>query len=539
MNPTRNKLTRDSLGLAFTQYAVRAMSMARSFVAAKLLDPMSFGAWNALQLMMDYGMLAPLGTQQGLDQLVPARLVEGDAERTLRLKRAALFNVISLTVLFAALGLAWASVGSSRMRDNWHLSGLGLAFACVMFVNLSNVGTSILRSHGDIGGLTRWFVIQGLIGSGLGLGLMVWFGRWGLLYGWLAGCFVAWAFVLYRGRKVIPLTPSPAVDSLDLIQVGIPLYVFSASGIVMRNLDRIVVLRFLGTQALGYYGLSVNVLTLLMAIPDSLAYVSYPQLVRRYSEAADGPASIRDRVDRLVRVVAVGLPLAAGLCAIWARDLVHAVLPRYDACVSPLRVLAFGATGLSLSTFASIVLMTVGRRIILVPAAVFLSALSGGLQLLSLRWNGGLTGIAAAATTAYLLSGAVLLSLAAAGVGYAFGRGLGLIARCLTPTATAALLAWGLGRAFVHEPAPLTLERVGLLAVTSLAFAAGYILLAVPFARGIGVRSLVAESGLPVLSTIARALSRESPGARGPHAGGGSGGPGGSGGSAGPGPGTP
>jgi hypothetical protein len=172
-------------------------------------------------------------------------------------------------------------------------------------------------------------------------------------------------------------------------------------------------------------------------------------------------------------------------------------------------VLAFGATGLALSTFASIVLMTVGRRIILVPAAVFLTALSGALQLLSLRWNGGLTGIAAAASTAYLLSGAVLLSLAAAGVGYPFGRGLALIARCLTPTGIAALLAWGLGRWFLHAPAPLGWQRLGTLAGTSLAFTAGYLLFVVPFARGIGIRSLVAESGLPILSPIFKAFSRD------------------------------
>ena len=509
MNPTRRKLTRDSLGLALTQYLVRAVSMARSFVAAKVLDPGAFGAWNALQLMMDYGSLAPLGTQQGLDQLVPARIVEGDAERTRRLKRAALFNVVALTLLFATLALAWSAVGSSRMRANWHLYGLALAFACVMFVNLSNLGTSILRSYGDIGGMSRWFVLQGLIGSGLGLGLMVWFGRWGLLWGWIAGCLVAFVFVMIRGRKVIPLTPSPATESLDLLQVGIPLYVFSASALVMRNLDRIVVLRFLGTQALGYYGLSVNVLTLLMAVPDSLAYVSYPQLVKRFTEAAEDPAAIRGRVERLVRGVAVGVPLAAALCAIWARDLVHAVLPRYDACVSPLRVLAFGATGLALSSFASIVLMTVGRRVILVPAAVFLSALSGGLQLLSLRWNGGLTGIAAAATTAYLLSGSVLLSLAAAGVGYAFADGLALIARCLAPTGIAVLLTWGLGRWVLHEAAPLTLERFALLLGASLAMVAGYLLLVWPFARGIGFRGLVTESGLPILSPLLKAISRD------------------------------
>jgi len=498
MTPSRRKTTRDSLGLAITQYAVRAMSMARNFVAAKLLDPTSYGAWNALQLMMDYGAIAPLGTQQGLDQMVPTRIVEGDAERLARAKRAALFNVVVLTMLFSAFGLGWASVGSSRMRAFWGLGGIALALLSVLLVNVANVGTGVLRSHGDIGGFTRWFVLQGLIGSGLGLVLMVPFGRWGLLWGWLAGCSVAFLFVAWRARRHLPLVPAPSIESLDLIQVGLPLYVFTASGIVMRNIDRIVVLRFLGTQSLGYYGLSVNVLTLLMAVPDSLVYVVYPQLVRRISEAAGDPAAIRDRVERLVRGVAMGLPLVAGLCAIWSRDLVHAVLPRYDACVAPLQVLAFGATGLALSSFGSIVLMTVGRRIILVPAAVFLAALSGGLQLLSLRWHGGLTGIAAASSVAYLISGGVLLSLAAAGLGHPLGRVSEFLARTLVPTGIAALATWGA----LHLLLPVApgwpgWEELARLLLASVAFLGAYLILGSPFARGIGFRALAVEWNLP------------------------------------------
>jgi O-antigen/teichoic acid export membrane protein len=508
MPPRKHQFTRDSLGLAFTQYLVRAMSMARGFVAAKLLDPMAFGAWNALQLMMDYGSLAPLGTQQGLDQVIPARLVEGDERKVQRVKQAALFNVVALTLMFAALGLTWASVGSSRMRATWHLSGIGIALLCVMFVNVANVGTSILRSHGDMGAIARWFVIQGLLGSGLGLTLMFWFGRWGLLWGWFAGCLVALLFVIRRGRGVFPLWPAPALDSLDLLQVGIPLYVFSASTIVMRNLDRIVVLRFLGTQALGYYGLSVNVLTLLMAIPDSLAYVSYPQLVKRYSEAGEDPTAIRERVHRLVRGVAVGLPLVAGLCAVWAPELVHVLLPKYDPSVDAMRVLAFGATGIALSSFGSIVLMTVGRRIILVPAAVFLTALSGGLQLLSLRWNGGLTGVAAASATAYLLSGGVLLALAAAGLGQPFGRILALVARCLAPTLLSVLLVWGVSRWWLSHVEALSPGMLARLLLASVAFSGLYVLLALPFARGIGFLSLAVESNLPILSGLARRLTR-------------------------------
>ena len=506
MPGTPQKFTRDSLGLAFTQYLVRAVSMARGFVAARMLDPMAFGAWNALQLMMDYGSLAPLGTQQGLDQLVPARLVEGDAQRISRVKRAALFNVIALTLLFALLGLSWASVGSSRMRATWHLTGIGIALMCVMFVNVSNVGTSILRSHGDIGTLTKWFILQGLLGSGLGLTLMFFFGRWGLLWGWFTGCLVALLFVIYRGRGKFPILPAPALECFDLIQVGIPLYAFSASTIVMRNLDRIVVLRFLGTQALGYYGLSVNVLTLLMAIPDSLTYVSYPKLVKLFSQSGQDPESIRERVERMARGVSIGLPLVAGLCALWAPGAVHALLPKYDPCVGAMRVLGFGATGIALSSFASIVLMTVGRRIILVPAAVFLTALSGGLQLLSLRWNGGLTGIAAASATAYLLSGGVLLSLAAAGLAQPFQRIATLVMRCLVPTAVAVLLVWGVDVILLSPVGPLSLESAARLLVGSVAFGGLYVLLTMPFSRGVGFRSLAIESNLPVISGLARRL---------------------------------
>lgn len=506
MTPGAKRLTRDSLGLAFTQYLVRAISMVRGFLAAKVLDPMSFGAWNAIQLMMDYGALAPLGTQQGLDQMVPARIVEGDAERLARVKRAALFNVVALTVGFAIAGLAWASIGSSRMRSNWNLTGIAVALLCVLFINLANVGTSILRSHGDIGGLTKWSILQGLIGSGLGLALMFLFGRWGLLWGWFAGCLVALLFVLHRARQVLPLVPEPAVESLDLVQIGLPLYTYIASSIVMRNLDRIVVLRFLGTEALGYYGLSVNVLTLLMAIPDALVYVSYPQFVRLFSESKGDGSVLRERVDRLARGMSVGIPFAAGLVAIWAPYAVHLLLPKYDASVGAMRVLAFGATGIALASLASVILMTVGRRIILVPAALFLTALSAGLQVLAIRWSGGLPGVAAASSLAYLVSGCTLLALAAAGVGVTGLNILTLVVRCLVPTVLATLALAGVHQMWLVEPARLDWMSLGRHVVASAVFAIGLLVVSVPFMRGIGFRSLLAESGLPVVSGLARRL---------------------------------
>jgi hypothetical protein len=84
-----------------------------------------------------------------------------------------------------------------------------------------------------------------------------------------------------------------------------------------------------------------------------------------------------------------------------------------------------------------------------------------------------------------------------------------LIARCLVPTGLAALLTWGVGYLLLRTPAPLALDRVGLLLGASLALAGAYLLLVLPFARGIGVRSLLTESGLPILAPIVKALWRE------------------------------
>ena len=504
MSPHRKQLTRDSIGFAFTQYLVRAMNMARSFIAARLLGPMEFGAWNALQLMIDYGTFAPVGTQQGLDQLVPGRLVAGDHESTVRLKRAALFNILLFSALFMLGCVLWATWGSSRIRETWHLKGIAIALLCVLFTNIANYGTSILRSHGNIGAVSGWFVWQGLIGTGVGLALIVWFGRWGLLWGLFVGGLVALLWVLREGRGVLPLRPAPAAEGLDLVQTGFPLFVYNSSALVMRSIDRLVVLRFLGTKELGYYSLSVNVLTLLMSLPDSVAYVAYPRLLRQFSESGDDPASIRDRAERLVRALTLLLPALSGVGYLWSRDLVLWLLPKFAPGVDAMRVLCFGATGLAIATLASIILMTVRRRLVLMPAALFLTAVSAALEIVAIRLHGGLVGVAWATLLAYVLNGAVLLSLAATGMGMAFREMLALVVRAVVPLALALLVAKGADVLLLHPPAATGPERALHLALATVVFGAAYGLLVAPFARGVGLRQLALAFNVPVLAGLLR-----------------------------------
>jgi O-antigen/teichoic acid export membrane protein len=61
------RFVRDTAGFAFSQYLSRFVQLLRGVVAARLLTPSAYGSWNALLLILDYGILSQLGLQQGLD----------------------------------------------------------------------------------------------------------------------------------------------------------------------------------------------------------------------------------------------------------------------------------------------------------------------------------------------------------------------------------------------------------------------------------------------------------------------------------------
>ena len=491
------KFIRDSLGFAATQYVIRALLMARGIVAARLLGPLPYGAWNALQLVMDYGAtLPPMGTQQGLDQAVPARIIEGDAARLESLERAGLFNILVLTLLFSGAWLLYAFMRPNRFIDFWGPSGLLLAMLAVVLTNLASYHMTLLRSHGNINAVSGWFFLQGVIGTVLGLALIPHFGAWGLLAGWTVGTAAATLVIWLQGRRLVPAVPRPGPEGVSLVRVGLPMFVFVASSQVMRSIDRLIILRYLGTLALGYYSLSVMALGFMLYLPDSIAYVLYPRLLRDFRHHDRQPEAIRDQVERTLRTLAVIVPALCGVAYLLAREAIMMVLPNFLPGLTAVRVLCFGAGGLALANLSSIVLMTLGRQNVLVPMAVGMTALGATLDYVAVRSGLGINGVARMTLVTYVLNGSLLLWLACGGLRLKGAQRLRLLGRAFAPLLIAFVLAYGLDKALpwsVGMPHGMRLPR--LLAAVGL-FAALYGTAASVFARGLGLRQVLREFNL-------------------------------------------
>jgi O-antigen/teichoic acid export membrane protein len=489
MHPRR--FVRDSFVYAAAQYVYRLLLMARGLVGARLLGPAAFGAWNAIQLVMDYGLLATLGTFQGLDQTVPPRIVDGDHTALDRLKRAGLFNVLVFSMLYGVGVLAYLGFTHGKIESFWGVRGVVVAVACVVLTNIGYFLLNLLRAHGDIPAVSAWFLVQGIVGAGLALALIPRFGVWALLGGWLAGTSLAVLATLWKARAIAPILPRPSSESLNLIRIGAPMYLFSAATI-LRSVDRLIILKFLDALALGYYSLAVTAMTLLLYVPDSVSYVLYPQLLKRYRAGGDQPGAIRDQVVRTFRAVAILTPAMCGLTYLWLRDLMAALLPKFLPGLEAGRLVCFGAGGLAFVGLSAIVLMTLRRQSQLVPAVLSGAVLGAVLDFTAVKLGLGITGVGLATMIAYLLNGMLMLALTFAALDASWRRTAITLARHLLPLAGAFAIAAAIDRVMPAPSGPWGL-RLGRMTAEAGAFIALYALLALPFGRGTGLKQMLRE----------------------------------------------
>jgi O-antigen/teichoic acid export membrane protein len=471
---------RDTLGTALGQYVARLAVLVRGVVAAAALGPLGFGAWNALNLLLDYGSYASCGALQGLDLDLPSSVARADRARASRLMAGAWAVMVLGTLLFALFVAAYLATGTRRIAVHWGWGAAALMLGVAFLQLVIQYHASSLRAHGEFRRVSEALAAQAVLGGGLGVALVARFSVWGLLGGWIAGSLAA--LVWLRGGAVRPpLVPSGLRDGLALAWLGLPVFGFFVVSLVLRSVDRLAFVRYAGTEGLGLYSLGLMVVGLILYLPEAAATVLYPRMSAAAQGARD-PKRTHDEVRRTQRALAVVLPPVVAVGMVWAAPVIGWVLPDFREGVPALRWLALGALMLSAATLPGYFVLASGPRPALLamaagmalataalvfgvaardhrPASIALAAAAGyggfalGLVVLAAR---GLfatvrqrLGFALASFVPALWAGALALAAcAAAGAG---SGGASLLLSCVVVVAYLPVLWWfgrgvGLGR---------------------------------------------------------------------------------------------
>lgn len=339
--------------------------------AAKSLGPALYGVWNIFAITYSYGLLAHMGALNGLAREFPRAHADGKLDESHRLVQTAFWiNAVS-TALFAALAfLVLGTAFRQTAQVTWHVLLLFVTF--LLLQGWTNFLMFLFRAQDQFRLLSAFTV---LLNAGVLVGAFLLIPRWSLT-GFVFAWTVSYLFVsiLFLGRVPAYSFALPGRKLAGtLLRVGTPIMLFTLTATINWTMDRLLIARFLGVAAVGYFAVAAFAVRLLNYVPEMVSQVMYPHWA---AARLSRNGRQRDVSPEPFRLMFWALPLLGAL-AYYACFLIPIFLPSYGGTVFPSQVLCLAASLTGVGLFCGAYLGATGRERVALGAQVGIVILRG------------------------------------------------------------------------------------------------------------------------------------------------------------------
>lgn len=342
----------------FVSTAVKQLGRFLSgYISALLLGPSLFGLWNGSRLIIDYGAYLNLGTLYAMERQIPY-YKGADEKHKIRAVEYNSFVVNTGGILLGAL--VTLITGVSCMEGQLRFTVVTVSL--ILFAQY--MGTFYqyhLRANQLFTSLaTNSFV--DFLGSMIAIGATVLMGYAGFLAGFLLRTLIIW----YSAARSSPFifNWSMVKDYLDitvlkeLFKFGLPIMAVGLVSLAYQSLDRMVILKYLDIQQLGFYSLSTVITIPLSLINRSVIGVLYPKMSKDFG--ASGDMKILQRyILKPSKAIVCMSSIFVGFFHIALPFLVYIFLPQYREGVEAATILIYAMVfsfiyGIHIQFFTSI-----------------------------------------------------------------------------------------------------------------------------------------------------------------------------------------
>jgi O-antigen/teichoic acid export membrane protein len=487
-------LVRDAFAYTFAGYLIQPLTLISSLWIKGIIGPYLVGVLATLTLVMSYSGFSNLGTLSAAERDLPVLIGANKPERFNRMRTTVFTLTMVSGVVFAMLMLASAFI-YRRTLDPALFEGLIIYAVVVILQQWSFYYITLLRTHQEFVFLSKIQVLAGVLSSFGNVLAALFFGFRGLLVSTMLVSMLQVAIFSQHKRQPVALGLDRQ-EMKHLLSVGVPLLAFGLVMTGMKTIDNIMVLRLLGTEALGLYSIALMANVVLFSLTNSLSGVLYPRMQAAYGRSRT-LESLSAYVIRPTLIMGVCLPILVALIFFSVPFIVQAFLPRFIPGLPAFRVIVSVTYFFAMFQMSSAFLIALNKQIkvmLLLGAALVVTVL---LSLVFTDWNWGLVGIASAVGVGYGLCFTIVNSYAVR-----HWAGWRQVARFLwdaaLPFLYSAILLVLLEVVLPIDPSNLVLAA-GLTALKFVLFCIGYIPLVVIMERRTG---LWTDFGSPLLRSL-------------------------------------
>jgi O-antigen/teichoic acid export membrane protein len=418
--PASREIARDFIYLSTTRSISLAISLVRSLIIPRFLGPTSYGLWKTLGLVQSYTQFADLGALAALKRQIPFHAQRED-QRSLAEARDVAFFVNHVAIFTAAAGVL---VVSFFVPDPSWARAMRLFIPLLYANHVHSFMEQFLFWRKDFVYASRINLALAVVEGALAILGTIKYGLDGLIIGTFIGYALAAATQLRWIRFDIGFSFNWNTYR-DLVKIGFPSHVNGLLYNLFMSVDRMLILPVLGLSGVGLYGLGMTVNEYLFQFSYALGNVIAPRLIERWSES-ESMEAMRPIVERPTLAISLATPMVLGTVYFASAAAVEVILTNFRPALLPLQG--------GLSSF----FLAIRKQARLLPVYAGAIVLNTLLVSLALAFGWGITGVAAATSTALAIFSLTLICMARTFFVKGVVPHLVFLARLLAP------LAWGL-----------------------------------------------------------------------------------------------
>jgi O-antigen/teichoic acid export membrane protein len=334
-----------------------------------------------------------MGVMESVGRDIPFYEGKGDHEKAREIKDLA-FSFIVTTSALIALGIAAFAVFARHSFRHEIVVGLLLVAAIIILQRLNNLLICILRAFKKFSIESSQMVLSAIVNA-IFIALLTYRFQ---IYGFILAMVLSFLFnILYLvSRYHYDFHWTLELKKIKpLIAFGMPLMSLGLLMTVIRSLDRIMLAKYLGFEAVGLYSIALMTCSYMSNFSIAFATVLFPHGQEKYA-AAGNAQGMNAYLKKSSTAYALTMPILIGAAALLAPMAVVIFLPKFISSLLALRILVLSAFFVALLQPYYDLLITIRRHFALFPFLGGSILISIALYWGAIRLGFGIGGMAVA-----------------------------------------------------------------------------------------------------------------------------------------------
>lgn len=393
------KILSDSIIYTVSTLFSQICGVLTSILTRRYLTPEIMGIWASLMLFVNYASFAHLGLFTAVEIRVPYLKGKGLLQEIQRVRETSIFfcsliNLIILIILFA-LSYRHYSIHS----DASFVLGMRMMSLIVVATLFYNLYIGFMRADKDFRSLSWSLVINSLFMLVLVIALV---SKWSINGMYLATAVSSAAsvlFLIWRSRYKLRLHFDKEIF-FSLGKIGMPFFVAGFVYTFLLSIDKLIIIKMLGMQQLGFYSIAILVMSYTSTFPKIFGIVMTPNVQEEYGKT-DSVQHIMKYVRNPAEIMALFIPVLLAAAYFMMPIIVQLFMPKYILGIQSMKLLLVGCFFISLTPLAHNFFVAVNQPIKLALGTLF-AAGAGWLTIYFLIKSGyGIEGVAVGTSFAY------------------------------------------------------------------------------------------------------------------------------------------